>query len=454
VTGRDQKPVVIVGGGVSGLAAAVRLTASGVPVVLLEQRAYAGGRAYSFIDRRSGESLDNGQHLLIAGYAATFRYLRAIGADHLVHVQPQPVLQLHHPRHGFGRLALPALPSPLHFAAGIMRFPLLTVNDRLGLLRAGVALHRLRAADAVRLDGMTIAGWLDAQNQSDEARRTFWEPLAVSILNETTAAGSAWPFLHALRVAFLGSRNASALAVPAVGLSDLLVNPAVKMITRHGGVVRTSADVAALDEDGRGVRGVVLRTGEQIDAAAVILAVPWHEIPALIPASLRTWSGVEGLAVLRPSPIVCVHLWFERDAMDHAVAGLADRRVQWLFNRRRLVRGGGEGGHLSAVISGAHAFMDMPPDDLIRLAVEDIRTAYPAFPSSCTAGIVIKEKRATPSFVPGTQAIRPDVRTPIRNLFLAGDWTDTGLPATLEGAVLSGERAASEIEERRVKNED
>jgi zeta-carotene desaturase len=446
--------VVIVGGGVSGLAAAVRLSASRIPVLLLEQRSYAGGRAHSFADRRSGETLDNGQHLLIAGYAATFRYLRAIGASHLVTVQQRPVLRLHHPRHGFGLLSLPALPSPVHFAAGVMGFSLLSVKDRLGLLRAGAALHRLRPADAGALDAMTIAGWLDAHDQSDETRRTFWEPLAVSILNETVTAGSAWPFLHALQTAFTGSRCASALAVPAAGLSDLLVDPAVRVITGRGGEVRTAAGVAALDADGEKVNGVVLRSGECIGASAVILAVPWHEVPALLPDSLRAWSTPGRLASLAASPIVSVHVWFERDAMEHDIVGLVDRRVQWLFNRRRLVRHGGAGGHLTAVISGAHAFVDLSSEDLLRIAVEDIRSAYPSFPPACTAGMVIREKRATPSFRPGTNALRPAVRTPLGNLFLAGDWTATGLPATLEGAVLSGEEAAREIEDRRMKMEE
>jgi zeta-carotene desaturase len=436
VTPPLRHPVVIIGAGLAGLAAAVRLASRRVPVLLLERRPGAGGRAWSFTDRGTGETVDNGQHLLIAGYAATFRFLRTIGSDHLLTIQRRPGLHLHHPDRGFGTLRLPPLPSPLHLAAGVLGFPLLPRSDRISLLRAGAALRRITPRDAARLDSYTIAAWLDTQEQSAEVRRTFWEPLAVSILNETPARGSAWPFLHALRVAFLGSVRGAALAAPSAGLSRLFAEPARTYLTRRGAVLRTSAGVTALELSGDRVAGVVLDSGERVPAGAVVLAVPWHDAARLLPE-------LSGVLPSEASPIVSVHLWFPRDDMPHPITGLVGRRVQWVFNRRLLLQDGRPGGHVSAVISGAHREAALDQDALVRLAVDDLRSAYPAFPASPSAALVIREKRATPSFLPGTDRLRPPAETGYRNLFLAGDWTATGLPATLEGAVLSGERAAA-----------
>jgi squalene-associated FAD-dependent desaturase len=427
--------VIVVGGGVAGLAAAVRLASCDVPVLLLEQRPRPGGRTYSFRDTVSGETVDNGQHLLLAGYRHTLGFLESIGSRRLLSVQPKPSLLFHHPERGFHRLELPALRAPLHLMAGVLGFGLLGYADRFRLLRAGAAL----STPAARSAGRTVAEWLAAAGQSAETRRGFWDPFTVAVMNEIPERAAAAPFLRALQTAFLGSAGDAALALPAVGLSELLVDPALEYLAIHQSVVRCSAEVQRVLVGGGRATGVRLRGDETIEGGAVIVAVPWHEARVLL----------EGITPLDPgwdtvnaSPIVSIHLWFPEDFMPDESVGLIGRRVHWVFNRRRINRESQPGGHLSVVISAAVDVVDWRNEALIVQAVADIRSTYPRCPPAATRGLVIREKRATLSLTPAVEALRPGAITAIPNLFLAGDWTDTGLPATIEGAVQSGERCA------------
>ncbi len=435
-----MKPVVIVGGGLSGLAAGVGLSARGIPVVLLEQRAAPGGRALSFTDDRTGEVIDNGQHVLIAGYHRTLRFLETIGTRPLLAVQDHPALTFHHPQRGFCTFRLPGLPSPLHLAGGIAASTLFSPGDKVRMMRAGLALATFREEAAGRLAAMTVEEWLDAVGQSAETKRSFWEPLAVSIMNEHCAAASALVFIRSLRAAFLHGRRSSAIALPTVGLSELYVDAAVAAIARQGGEVRCGQDVVESRRDGDAIGAVRLRDGATIECSALILAVPPGKAAALLPAHLRDAGYLAAMAAAPSSPIVSVHLWYHRDFMPQEFCGVIGRRVQWVFNRRKICRTPGRGGHLSAVISAAHTAVTMTNDELTQAAAQDLTAVYGPEADAPDHAVVIREKRATFACTPAVERMRPEARTPVRNLFLAGDWTATGLPATIEGAITSGER--------------
>lgn len=437
-----MNPVVIVGGGLSGLAAAVRLSSLRIPVLLLEQRKSPGGRAYSFADARTGTVIDNGQHVLIAGYSRTMEFLGTIGTRGLLAVQAPPEFLFHHPGRGFCSLRLPDLPPPFHLLAGITGTDLFRAPDKLRMLRAGMGLVTFREE---RVRGMTVEAWLDSLGQSAETKRSFWEPLAVAIMNEHIGVASALVFMRAIRTAFLSSRGGASLAIPTVGLSELYVDPACAYIERQGGVVRCGADVTGSDEEGGRVTGVLLREGETVKCSALILAVPSYRAPLLLPATLRDRGYIAGCASIPVSPIVSVHLWFDSDFMPRETLGVIGRRIQWVFNRRKICREQAGGGHVSVVISAAHAFVDRENDELTRIAVEDLRSVFGADIGSVKHAVVIREKRGTFSCTPDVERIRPGSDTPVPNLFLAGDWTDTGYPATIEGAIMSGERCAGRI---------
>lgn len=436
-----MKPVVVVGGGLSGLAAAVELASRKIPVTVLEQRPSAGGRAYSFREPATGETIDNGQHALIAGYAHTFRFLRLIGTDGLLRVQPRPELVLHHPDRGFCRFRLARVPSPLHLLIGVMSTDLLAPSDRVGLLRAGRILTR-PPEDDESLQEMTIHQWLDLAGQSREVRRSFWEPLAVSIVNERVDLAAALPFLRSLRTAFLGGWRNAALALPLVGLSELYVEPARRYLAERGGSVVTGADVVGIIARGDAVEEIRIRDGSTLACSAAILAVPSNRAEILLPEALRDAGFLAGMAEIPASPIVSIHLWFETDFMEQQVLGLVGRSVQWIFNKRLLSHSPGKGGYLVAVISAARDFAGLPGEKLVEIACEDLRSVYGTAVGGVRSSLVIREKRATYSSTPATERLRPGVETPLPNLFLAGDWTRTGFPATIEGAVMSGFLAA------------
>ena len=432
-------PVIIVGGGLSGLSAAVALTSRGIPVTLFEQQPALGGRAYSFTDATTGETIDNGQHVLIKGYQRTMRFLETIGTRDLLTIQPQPELLFHHPQRGFHRLSLPKVPLPLPLMLGILRCGLFSWRDRWSILRAGRILANV---DESKIQGITIDQWLDSAGQTAEAKRSFWEPLAVSIMNEHITAASASSFIQSLRKAFLGGWNNASLAIPAVGLSDLYVHPAQKFIALHGGKIVCGADVTEALHNGSRITGVRLKGNDVVKGSGVILAVQHSRMVRLLPEILRRQPKFSAIETMPTSPIVSIHLWFDSDDMADEFVGLIGRRVQWLFNKRKIQNTSGKGGHISAVISAADAFVDLTNDELIRLTMEDLHSVYPTFPDHPAHAVVIREKRATFSCTPATERLRPSQKTPIPNLFLAGDWTDTGHPATIEGAIVSGERCA------------
>ncbi len=431
-------PVVIVGGGISGLAAGVELTSHGIPVTLLEQKPGLGGRASSFRDSVTGETVDNGQHVLIAGYKRTFRFLDTIGSLSHLRVQHRLALTFHEYGRGFTSVRLPSLPSPFNLLAGVLSSSHFSLSDKIRMIRAGIALRRRDVESS-----MTIDEWLDETDQSPDTRRRFWEPLAVSIMNEHTAVASAPTFLRSLQAAFFQGGKAAAVAIPTVGLTQLYADQAAEFITAHGGRIRCNKDVTAVALSDGQVTGVRLRDGEEVPCSGVIAAVPPYRVTSLLGSDLPELAFPD----FEASPIVSVHLWFSEDPMQHEFVALVGRSVQWVFNRRRITGSTAPGGHLSAVISAARDFVDLSNAELISLAAGDIRTAYPI--GDPMHALVVREKRATYRPRPGTELRRPPQATRIPNLTIAGDWTDTGFPATIEGAVISGERCAEIIRQWR-----
>ncbi len=440
--------VVVVGAGFAGLSAAVRLAGRGARVLVLEQHRRLGGRATAFPDRETGEVVDNGQHAFFGCYAETFAFLDAIGAASDVALDERLDLEMVDAAGARSRLRAAALPAPFHLVAGLLRWPALGARDRLAALRAGRALQRLAADEraggshASRLDAITVAAWLEELRQTPRLCELLWEPLAVAALNQSPDVAAAAPFARVLARMFGGSRRDAAIGLSRRPLDELYAAPSRRWLEDRGSEVRTGARARLLVDGGRAT-GVVVRD-EPIAAGAVIAAVPWYELPAFV-------EGVPGLAdiaaaaaALGSSPIVSVNLWLDRSVTDTAFVGLAGRTFQWIFDRSRIVAE--PSAHLALVSSGAGEIAGLDNPTIVARAREDLASALPAARGAdVRRAVVVREKRATFSLAPGGPA-RPGARTPVAGFVLAGDWTDTGLPATIEGAVVSGHLAADLVQ--------
>ncbi|MBI1983664.1 MAG: FAD-dependent oxidoreductase [Acidobacteria bacterium] len=436
--------VLIIGGGFSGLAAGVALARAGRRVRLLEQKPHLGGRARSFVEPLTGSVVDNGQHILMGAYHATLRFLEEIGTLDRIHFQPGLTVRFLEDGGRLSSLKCPRLPSPWHLLAGVLRSDGFAWREKLEIFRLGRALDSNKSsANSTR--GLTVEEWLTRLGQSEPLRRNFWDLFSIAAMNEDPRRAAAGVFERVLRLALFSSPADSRIGIPQGGLSECYTGAAVDYIQAHGGTVETGRNVSGFIIADGACRGVRLANGESIEAPAVVSAVPWFEFARLLPADLlRSEPFFAKILGLQPAPIISINLWFDRPITDLDFVGLRGTTVQWLFNRNR---GEGPGkDYVSLVLSGAHAHIGRSKDELLSIAMRDLGQLLPATrEAKLLHSLIIKERFATFSPSVESDALRPTASTPIRGLVLAGDWTATGLPATIEGAVQSGYAAAETV---------
>jgi hydroxysqualene dehydroxylase len=449
---------VVVGAGFAGLSAAVRLTQHGARVLVLEARARLGGRATAFADRDTGELVDNGQHVLLGCYTETLAFLREIGAGANVRVEPRLSVTMIDRAGRRSRLECPALPPPLHLLAGVFEWDALRWVDRLSVLQMAGPIKQARRAltpgttSIAASPGETVDAWLVRNGQTPRIREMLWEPLALAALNQPVAQAAAPPFARVLAEMFGSDSQAAAVVLPTKPLHLMYAEPAREYLESRGGSVRTSAPAKITIESGANPLLEVEALRERWLPDVVVAAVPWFAIGELVAGDT---SGLQHLLArasqMASSPIVTVNLWFDRDVladMDAPFVGLPGRSMQWVFDKRAVF--GGDASHLSLVSSGASPLVAQTNEELIADAHDELLDALPAVRSaSLVRATVVREPRATFSLAPG-QPARPQVATPVRGLYLAGDWIDTGLPATIESAVRSGHRAADRAASERL----
>ena len=408
----------VIGGGLAGLAAAVELVDAGVEVTLHEARPRLGGATFSF--ERDGLWLDNGQHVALRCCTAYLAFLRRIGSEHLLPLQSQlrvPVLRAGRAPSSISRTNLPA---PLHLAASLLRYGPLTRAERAASVRAALALRRLDPDDAT-LDDQTFGAWLAAHGQSQNAIESLWNLIALPTLNLPAERASLAAAVKVFRTGLLDDASAADIGIPAAPFQKLHADPAQQAIESAGGSVQLSSTVRPDDID------ALLAEGP------VVLAVPHQAAAEFVPVD------VQGLG---ESPIVNLHIHYDRRVFDEPLAAALGSPVQFVFDRTKA-SGAAEGQLLAISLSYA-------VDD-IGSSVADLRAKYlPALglllPPARGAGVldfaVTHEPRATFRVEPGSRRLRPGTVTDTPGLYLAGAWTDTGWPATMEGAVRSGAAAA------------
>ncbi len=435
----SKSHVIVIGGGFAGLAAATALAERGCRVTVLERRPRLGGRAYSFTDETTGDTVDNGQHLMMGCYHETMRFLDRIGSSSLVNWFPAPRVDFLD-REGAAALVCPQLPAPLHLLAGMVGLRGISVAEKLSLLRVGLALQTSKKNFRAKYGDLTVAQWLTKYGQSARIRERFWDPFVIATINEDPEKAAAVLLIQVLNQGFGGSFNDSKMVISKVGLSELYTEQSVNFVTARGGEVRLQTGVKRLIVENGTFSGVELPDGAVLKADACISTVP--------PADLNKFAGefFLNLDVFGAAPIISVNLWFDRPVMDAAFAGLIGTRVQWAFNKSAFAADAGEGNHLALIISAAYDFARTPNEELVNLALDDLKAVLPrAREARLTHSRVVKEFTATFSATVPNERRRPTFKTDIGNFFLGGDWVNTGLPATIESAVLSGHRCADLI---------
>ena len=324
----------------------MRLAREGARVVVLEARSRLGGRATAFVDRETGELVDNGQHVLLGCYIETLSFLGDIDALHHVRRQPQLRVTMIDRAGRVSRLECPHLPSPLHLIAGVLDWDALTWTDRLSVLRMATPLRLARRAisDAASgsqkiaaSPGETVESWLIRNGQTARLREMLWEPLALAALNQPATQAAAPPFARVLGEMFGGDSSMASILLPTVPLDAMYAEPARRFIEAHGGEVRTGTR-ALVQLQGRAI-GAVVAGGELLNVSAVIAAVPWFAFAELFEGDSSALQPViDRSRALASSPIVTVNLWFDRPVMDQPFVGLPGRSMQWVFDKRALCR--------------------------------------------------------------------------------------------------------------------
>lgn len=430
--------ILIIGGGVAGLTAAVELASRGYSVTLVERKQRLGGRTYSFIHPETGDEVDNGQHLMMGCYTATLNYLKKIGTLGEVAIQNNLSIIFRTGNNLSAELKAVTLPAPLNILVGLLRLKSLSFADRLSLLRIGVDLLVKNPDTNKHLQSISVAQWLDELKQSEENKKYLWDIIAIGALNDSTERISAALFAKVLKTTFFGARKNSSMVIPKKGLSAVLVDGAAEFINKHGGKILTNTSIVKIENRKSKIENITLDNGEVISPKIVISAVPYFDIPKVFGSAEAI--GLQNLDMFVSSPIITIHLWFDAHFVKEKFAALFDSPIHWVFNKSKIYGKENEGlMYLSLVVSGAHDLVEKEKEELVELAHNELKRFYPAASiAKIIHSLIIKEKRATFSPKVGIEQFRPSHTTSINNLFLAGDWTDTKLPATIEGAVQSG----------------
>jgi squalene-associated FAD-dependent desaturase len=417
--------VAVIGGGLAGLASAVALSSAGFEVDIYEARNFLGGRATSWpVGGNDAEMIDNCQHVLLHCCVNLLDLYRRLGVEDKIGFHRE--FHFIEPGGRTSVLKRGMLPAPAHFFGSFLKLKFLGVADKIAIARAINAIPRERRTRA-DLDQITMLDWLREKRQTGAAIERYWRQVLVSAVNEDLERMAA---AHGFQVFWLGMiahADSYEMGIPDVPLRELYA---------HAGTVRIQhrSAVTEIETDDANVTAIRTAAGRS-DADYYVSALPFERLQPLVPGLPIEWAAFEH------SPITGIHLWFDRPVTSLPHATLLDRTIQWMFNKS-------EGRYIQTVVSASRSLLETPRQEIIDLAVRDLAEFFPAVKEArLEKAQVIKEVRATFSAKPGLEALRPLSRTHLKNFFLAGDWTRSGWPATMEGAVRSGYLAAEAVTE-------
>jgi len=447
--------VIVIGGGLAGLAAGVALAEAGCRVRLFEQRPYLGGRATSYA-LPNGEHVDNCQHVTLGCCTNLEDFYRRVGAadkikffDRLVFLDPQGMT---------GIMQADFLPAPVHMTGSFLFFAPLSYLDKLSIARALAAMLFAggRPKDSYGSEPISMFEWLRRRKQTPVAIERFWRVVLVSALNEELDRTDARFGIDVFWKAFLANRTGYRMGVPSVPLSELYDGCRIA-IEKKGGEVILRSPVRSLCFETGTLKAAIFDGAREEAADSFVLALPHDRIADLLPPEIRNANrALRHLEKFKVSPITGVHLWFDREVTHESFITLLDTQTQWIFNKTALygpeppsadnAAGKKNGQYLQLVISASYDLLRKSREEIIDVCLKEVRQALPhAREAQLIKATVIKEAAATFSPLPGVDDWRPAQETKTPGLFLAGDWTATGWPATMEGAVRSGYLAAEAV---------
>ncbi len=446
----QRSTVAIIGGGLAGLSAGSALADAGYRVELFERRPYLGGRASSYELPGTGEVVDNCQHVLLGCCTNLIDFYRRLGVEQQIRWYDEITFIL--PGGKSSILKSGMLPAPLHAAPSFLGSAVLDLKDKLTIARAMMALVPALPRD----EGENFLSWLVRRGQTRKAIDRFWAPVLVSALNEDLDRVSVYYAAQVFRESFLKSAEAGRMGIPEVPLSQLY-GTAASYVEARGGEVHLRAAADSVRADADGVQLCV--GGEDIRADYAILATPFRVVEKLLADAPEAEVLRQELRRFETSPITGIHLWFDREItpLEHAV--LLERTIQWMFHKSKILAtrkaSAQNGSYVELVVSSSKTLVDKPRGEIIELAVRELGEFFPLVrQAKLTKATVIKEVNASFSPVPGVDAFRPSHNSQWPRLFLAGDWTATGWPATMEGAVRSGYGAAEALSGRKFQVAD
>ena len=448
---------MILGGGLAGMSAACHLLDQGCQVTLVEKRPYLGGRAFSFTDRETGQVVDNGQHVFLGCCTYYMDFLEKIGTLQRAYIQDRTRVDVVSPDGPSSSIAAGRLPKPFHMLPSFLSYKHLGLWDK---LTAIYGLLRLNVTDRGKpsLQEETFGRWLRRHRQTERTIENFWNLIVKPCVNDDVEDVSAAMGIMIFQEGLLKSPQSSRIGYAREGLSSLMGEAAQKYVESRGGRVITgqSAVSLQLNEGGSAgenrIAGVQLTGGDVLRADAYVSALPLVNLMPLLPPHLAKTSFFASLEHLQTAPIVNVYLWYDRPVMEQDFVALVDSPLQWVFNKSSIMdRSEAQGQYVTVSLSAAFDYVNQPKQALQQMCMEAMADAFPKAKSArVTRSLVVKQEKATFRCLPGSERFRPAAQTPVQNLFLAGDWTDTGWPSTMEGAVCSGVTAAQAVlKERR-----
>jgi zeta-carotene desaturase len=444
---KEIREVIVVGGGLAGLAAACALSQSGFKTRVLERRPYVGGRASSYVHPATGEVIDNCQHVLLGCCTNLVDFYKRIGAEKAIRWSNS--ITFIEPGGRRSVLKPDFLPAPLQNSFSFLAAPMFNLEEKIAIANALSTIIRRPLGDEER----SFGDWLRAHRQPPRAIDRFWRPVLLSALNDELDNVSVHYASQVFHETLLKSRQGGAMGLATVPLGEIYSN-ATRLIEEFGGSVQLRSSVEGCVYDAQTGRWQIHAGDTAYQADAAIFALPFQVMQKLLPAisggaDEQITQLSHDLDALRPSPITGIHLWLDRVITELDHAALLDSPIQWLFQKSTIqpaTRSGVEGSYVELVVSASADMVGMSRQEIIELALRELPRFFPAMHGAqLVKSVVVKEINATFQVPPGIDAHRPANVSPWPQAFLAGDWTATGWPSTMEGAVRSGYLAAQAL---------